>query len=168
MKILYLQGFRAFNGCKPILTITEERRTRESRIQGLNNYTGIAEKRTQAVMLARGCREMLAVSGDNSARCLAKQVVSERVQCLSPFRWERMRTGVCRTMKIENYVHKLHGVGGGDLSASDCFSPLPVAGGDVPGGRCPPEGCSVCVSYAYAVYVSIMYTYNPNPLGSKA
>ena len=77
VKILYLQGFRAFNGCKPILTITEERRTRELRIQGLNNYTGIAEKRTQAVMLARGCREMLAVSGDNSARCLAKQVVSE-------------------------------------------------------------------------------------------
>lgn len=27
-------------------------------------------------------------------------------------------------MKIENYVHKLHGVGGGDLSASDCLSPL--------------------------------------------
>lgn len=26
-------------------------------------------------------------------------------------------------MKIENYVHKLHGVGGGDLSASDCLSP---------------------------------------------
>lgn len=26
----------------------------------------------------------------------------------------------------------------------------------------------VCVSYAYAVYVSIMYIYNPNPLGSKA
>lgn len=24
-------------------------------------------------------------------------------------------------MKIENYVHKLHGVGGGDLSASDCL-----------------------------------------------
>lgn len=31
--------------------------------------------------------------------------------------------GVCRTMKIENYVHKLHGVGGEDLSASDCLSP---------------------------------------------
>lgn len=26
-------------------------------------------------------------------------------------------------MKIENYVHKLHGVGGGDLLASDCLSP---------------------------------------------
>lgn len=26
-------------------------------------------------------------------------------------------------MKIENYVPKLHGVGGGDLSASDCLSP---------------------------------------------
>lgn len=74
-------------------------------------------------MLARGCREMLAVSGDNSARCLAKQVVSERVQCLSPFRLERMRAGVCKTMKIENNVPKLHGVGGGDLSASDCLSP---------------------------------------------
>lgn len=74
-------------------------------------------------MLARGCREMLAVSGDNSARCLAKQVVSERVQCLSPFRLERMMAGVCRTMKSKNNVPKLHGVGGGDLSASDCLSP---------------------------------------------
>lgn len=168
MKILYLQGFRAFNGCKPILTITEERRTRESRIQGLNNYTGIAERKPQPLCRQESSWRMLAVDGDNSARCLAKQVVSERVQCLSPFRLERMMAGVCRTMKSKNNVPKLHDVGGGDLSASDCFSPLPVAGGDVPGGRCPPEGCSVCVSYAYAVYVPIMYTYNPNPLGSKA
>ena len=104
---------------------------------------------------------------DNSARYLAKQVVSEWVQVFSPFRWERMRAGVCRTMKIENYVPKLHGVGGGDLSASDCLSPLPVAGGDVPGGRCLPEGCSVRVSYAYVVYISIMYTYNRKPLRER-
>lgn len=168
MKILYLQGFRAFNGCKPILTITEERRTRELRIQGLNNYTGIAERKPQPLCRQESSWGMLAVGGDNSARCLAKQVVSEWVQVFSPFRWERMRAGVCRTMKIENYVHKLHG-GEEEICRQVIASPpLPVAGGDVPGGRCPPEGCSVCVSYAYVVYVPIMYTYNPNPLGSKA
>lgn len=34
-----------------------------------------------------------------------------------------MMAGVCRTMKSKNNVPKLHDVGGGDLSASDCFSP---------------------------------------------
>ena len=34
-------------------------------------------------------------------------------------------------MKIENYVPKLHGVGGGELSASECLSPsLPASGGE--------------------------------------
>lgn len=34
MKILYFQGFSAFNGCKPILTITEERTTRKEPYTG--------------------------------------------------------------------------------------------------------------------------------------
>lgn len=42
---------------------------------------------------------------------------------LFSFPFGKNNGGVCRTMKIENYVHKLHGVGGEDLSASDCLSP---------------------------------------------
>lgn len=42
---------------------------------------------------------------------------------LFSFPFGKNNGGVCRTMKIENYVHKLHGVGREDLSASDCLSP---------------------------------------------
>jgi len=51
-KILYFQGFSAFNGCKPILTITEEGRRRKSFIQGLNIYAGHGHKRCQVLTLA--------------------------------------------------------------------------------------------------------------------
>ena len=52
-EILYLQGFQPFTGCKPILTITEERADeRESLIQDVNNYANIAAKDTGAATLS--------------------------------------------------------------------------------------------------------------------
>lgn len=129
VKILYLQGFRAFNGCKPILTITEERRTRELRIQGLNNYTGIAERKPQPLCRQESSWEMLADGDSSSARYPAKQAVSEWVQRLSPFRLERMMAGVCRTMKSKNNVPKLHGGEEEGCQQGDA-SPLIPIGGD--------------------------------------